>query len=73
LYSIDADLADMGNASIIGGTSSVQLVGGYDMIRNAMVSDAAASEVPILGSFLLFASGLLAFIGYDHHKRSRKR
>lgn len=40
---IDADLADMGDASIIGGTSSVQLVGGYDMIRNAMVSDAAAS------------------------------
>jgi len=43
IVTIDADLANMGDANIIGGTSSVQLVGGYDLIRDAIVSDATAS------------------------------
>lgn len=38
---IDADLANIGSASIIGQTSSVGLTGGYDTIRNQMVADAA--------------------------------
>lgn len=39
---IDADLANLGNPSVIGQASSVTLVTGYDQIRDAMVADAAA-------------------------------
>jgi hypothetical protein len=38
---IDADLKNMGSPTIIGSTSSVFLYGGYDLIRNQMVTDAA--------------------------------
>ena len=39
---IDADLANLGDPNVIGQTSSVTLVGGYDVIRDAMVADSAS-------------------------------
>lgn len=38
---INADLANLSSPSVIGQTSSVTLVGGYDLIRGQMVIDAA--------------------------------
>ena len=44
IVTIDADLVNLGNSNVIGQASSVVLIGGYDLIRNQLVSDADADD-----------------------------
>jgi hypothetical protein len=52
IVTINADLANLGNASIIGSTSSVGLQTTYTSIRNAMVTDAANEADDAVVAFL---------------------
>ncbi len=58
---IAADLLDMGSPTIIGSTSAVFLAGGYNLIRNQMVADAApylnnsiVASLPTVAQFSAF-------------------
>lgn len=61
LVTIDADLADLA-AGILGQASSVTLVGSYDLIRNAMVADAADEAGDAIVGFLPTAGQFSAFV-----------
>lgn len=53
---VDADMANMGSTTIIGSASTVTLAGGYTMMRDAMVADAADEpDDGIVGSLPTFA------------------
>ena len=59
---IDADLINMGSPTILGSTSSVFLVGGYNTIRNQMVADAADEVGNAVVAFLPTAAQFSAFV-----------
>jgi hypothetical protein len=62
---INADLALLGDSNIIDQASSLILVGGYDLIRNAIVADAAAETDDGVVSFLPTAAQFGAFLPTD--------
>lgn len=59
---IDADLRDLGSASIIGQAGSTLLIGGFDGVRNAIVADAADESDDAIVGFLPDAAGFSAFL-----------
>ena len=66
---IDAELANMGSPTIIGSASVVVLVSGYNVVRDAMVADAADEPddgiVASLPTFAEFTATLPAGFGLD--------
>ena len=59
---IDADLRNLGSSSIIGQAGSTLLAGGFDLIRNAMVSDASDESDDAIVGFLPDSTGFSAFL-----------
>lgn len=62
LVTINADLTDMGPGPIIGSTAPVVLQGGYDLIRGAMVTDAALDPDDGIAAFLPTAGQYSALV-----------
>ena len=59
---INADLTDMGSPTVLGSTTSVFLAGGYDLIRDQMVADAAGDPHDAVVASLPTSSQFSAFV-----------